>query len=482
MNMRSRVLSLGLGAAAVVALVAIWHGMGHSTSARREALGESGRHVPQVAVEGTAGVARSQPVDAKPARQPVPEEPNRPEAAFGRVVVRVSQAGIGPLPGIALLADRVAIGVSDAAGEVRAELPLGDRVIACEGKTIPDHLMGVMLPDERPPEGYSIPAGYFWPVVRVDAMHEVRLEIVLQSKTRMIGMVSRSGGAGIANCEVMLQGVGDGLSNVRFHGRTDSRGAFEFVGAAPGNYLVHAFTATPNMPPEQRIEPIPIPQPVALEAGASLVLAPLVAGDQRATFFGRVVDQRGRAVPGIEVVAYPHDPEGYRYWNLGTVVWSAVSQSDGGFFVKSPPAAMNIQVHGDGARLPVGAPLRIRYPLPPIVAQGVVGEVVQLGDITLELVDCLEVQVHVIDNVDAVKRLDPGLERVVAADVFYVPTAQVEDRRAWRRVAMQGGVGVIAVDAPGPDLTVVVERPQFRPLYRQVSGAPGKSEIRVTYP
>lgn len=87
-----------------------------------------------------------------------------------------------------------------------------------------------------------------------------------------------------------------------------------------------------------------------------------------------------------------------------------------------------------------------------------------------------------ITNEDAVRRSDPQPRHVSPPDCFVAPLDAMHDESRWTRLRMHEGRASYACDTPSESCLLVVRRPRFRPLVRQLDPTPGRLQWEITYP
>lgn len=397
-------------------------------------------------------------------------------APLGRATVRVRRAGGAPVVGVGLSVDGRRVGVTDSAGEVVFEGRPGRFPVLVDASTVPRDLAPPMCQDTQS-HGDADPPGFFAPFVTLLPGKESVLVMELAARSVIVGSVVDRAGVPVASCHVRLQAVGPGLSAASLDTLTAADGMFHFDGVAAGSYSLEPKTWGVDIlhPP---ISPHPLPRMVVVPAGARVVLDPFIAGDTAAHIVGRLVGVDGRPVEGIEIVVYP---EGF---GLGSQLVRTQSDASGMFRADLPAAKVWVQVHPKGSLLPPGSNRRLKAPLDRILAECGRGGGFDLGTILVPFVESLRIEWTVEQQEDRIRAADPTLpETIPPADVFVVATELLSDRTRWRRVEDQGdGRYLHLCDAPGPDLTIVVERRKFPPAYRHVPGTPGRVEFTLQYP
>lgn len=399
-----------------------------------------------------------------------------PSTSPARAIVRVQRAGGAPVVGVGLLIDRMPVGATDDAGEVVFEGRPGRFPVLVDASTVPPDLAPPMCQD-TPSHQDADPPGFFAPFVTLLAGKESVLVIELAARSVIVGSVVDRAGVPVASCLVRLQAVGPGLSGASLDTRTAADGLFLFDGVAAGSYSLEPKTWGADVL-HAPIVPSPLPTMVFVPAGARVVLDPFVAGDGAANIVGRLVGIDGRPVEGIDIVVYP---EGF---GLSSQLVRTQSDAGGVFRADLPAANVWVQVHPKGSMLPPGSNRRLKAPIDRILAACARGGAFDLGTILVPFVESLRIEWVVEQREDRIRAADPTLpERIPPAEVFVVATDLLSDRTKWRRVEDQGdGRYLHLCDAPGPDLTIVVERRNFPAAYRHVPGAPGRVEFTLQYP
>jgi hypothetical protein len=73
-------------------------------------------------------------------------------------------------------------------------------------------------------------------------------------------------------------------------------------------------------------------------------------------------------------------------------------------------------------------------------------------------------------------------DRLEEPDVFWVESSALADKGKWQQLKMKEGNTVLHIDAPCPELTLIVQRRRFGAVFRTVAGAPGTVDLQLRYP
>jgi hypothetical protein len=410
------------------------------------------------------------------------------EASDPELVVRILSSGRLPVAGVLVRANDLTLPPTDADGVAKARFRAGTYSLRVAGDSLPAGLLEPPLQFRSRPN-HAVPVGFYAPEVELVAggRHEVVIELLPRSE--VTGVVVDRDGQPIEGCSVRLQSRSPELVALSFDALTGPDGLYRFPSVPSGVYGVRAHSrgATPRA-----VAPSAWPQRIEVPEGGRIVVPPMVCGDDRAVLVGAVLDQDGGPIVGVPVQAHAHevDPRPSESpFGLGDMLEKVMTDAAGRFELRVPatlpdPAGsilIAVQAHMEGSLLPYDNPLRVRRPIPRVILRPQVG-VNDLGELRGELSRAFVFELTVITNEDAVRRSDPQPRHVSPPDCFVAPLDAMHDESRWTRLRMHEGRASYACDTPSESCLLVVRRPRFRPLVRQLDPTPGRLQWEITYP
>jgi hypothetical protein len=427
-------------------------------------------------VDAGASVASEPPAAG---RKPAKASPTA-IAADAMLAARVYRAPDLPVAGVRLLANGVVVATTDASGAAEVAISPGEMLLTLDPASLPDGLMAPLQQTAIPPD-HAVPDGFYARRVQCEAGKRTEVALRVFAPATVVGIVVDVSGVPVAGCPIRLQAEVAGLAGICFDAETDLSGVFAFADVPACSYSVKAYA--PFAKP-RAVSPSPLPVRLRVQEGVRHTLAPLVSGDQSARLVGRVVDQDGKPVVGVQVQIYPQEvdrrPEEVPI-GLGGVILRAKTDSNGAFDVGVPAAQLAVAVHSDGARLPWSDPLRLRKVIQPTMVSAHVGTN-DLGVIRGEFSRPYMLTVRIKNNVERIRGLDPTLQSIGDPEVHIVAPEAIQDRSRWKRVAVQDGVATFCCDTPADSLVLVVSRAHFAALRRTLTPTPTREDLDIEYP
>ncbi|MCB9884649.1 MAG: carboxypeptidase regulatory-like domain-containing protein [Planctomycetes bacterium] len=296
----------------------------------------------------------------------------------------------------------------------------------------------------------------------------------------IFGVVTDASGAPIAGCPMRLQSRLAELVALQFDARSGDDGSFAFRDVPPAVFSLRAYS---EFAEPRKVAPSALPLRLEIAEDANVNVGTVVCGAGSRVVRGRIVDEDGVGVEGVDVLVYPKDVAwpGEIPFGLADVVAQAKTGADGQFSLPCPMGEIVLQPHPFGSLLPFSDKKRIRVPMVPVPLANVTGAV-RIPDMVAPLSHACTIAIIVANNEAAIRAYHPSLETLADPQVYVAPLEQMRDERAWVKLHLDAGVTKFECDTPSKGMVLVVRRKGFSPRIVPLEIKPGEQVLRLSYP